>query len=46
MPTTVILDRDHVVCWIDVHPDYTTRSEADEILAALNSGLSGSFSGA
>jgi peroxiredoxin len=35
MPTTVILDASLVVRWIDVHPDYTTRSEADEILAAL-----------
>jgi hypothetical protein len=26
---------DHVVGWIDVHPDYTTRSEPAEIIAAL-----------
>jgi peroxiredoxin len=37
MPTTVIVDNDHVVCWIDVHPDYTTRSEPDQILAAVDS---------
>jgi peroxiredoxin len=36
MPTTVIVDADHVVRWVDVHPDYTTRSEPDEILAALD----------
>jgi hypothetical protein len=36
MPTTIILDADHVVCWRDVHPDYTTRSEPDQILAALD----------
>ncbi|HEY3843933.1 MAG TPA: peroxiredoxin-like family protein [Acidimicrobiales bacterium] len=36
MPTTVIVDADHVVSWIDVHPDYTTRSEPGEILAALD----------
>jgi peroxiredoxin len=35
MPTTVIVDQDHVVRWIDVHPDYTTRSEPAEIIAAL-----------
>ncbi len=35
MPTTVILDGEHAVRWIDVHPDYTTRSEPTEILAAL-----------
>jgi peroxiredoxin len=39
MPTTVILDADRTVRWIDVHPDYTTRSEPGEILAALD-GLS------
>lgn len=36
MPTTLIVDRDHVVRWVDVHPDYTTRSEPEEILAALD----------
>jgi peroxiredoxin len=36
MPTTVILDGDGTVQWIDVHPDYTTRSEPAEILAALD----------
>jgi peroxiredoxin len=36
MPTTIILDGGHVLRWIDVHPDYTTRSEADDILAALD----------
>jgi hypothetical protein len=36
MPTTVILDGSHVLRWIDVHPDYTTRSEADDIVAALD----------
>jgi peroxiredoxin len=35
MPTTIIVDADHVVRWRDVHPDYTTRSEPDQILAAL-----------
>jgi peroxiredoxin len=36
MPTTVIVDADHVIRWIDVHPDYSTRSEPAEILAALD----------
>jgi len=35
MPTTIILDSGHILQWIDVHPDYTTRSEADDIVAAL-----------
>lgn len=36
MPTTVIIEGDRTVRWIDVHPDYTTRSEPAEILAALD----------
>jgi len=36
MPTTIVVDADRVVQWIDVHPDYTTRSEPAEILAALD----------
>jgi peroxiredoxin len=36
MPTTLIIDRDHRLCWIDVHPDYTTRSEPNQILEALD----------
>jgi peroxiredoxin len=36
MPTTVVLDGDHRLRWIDVHPDYTTRSESAEVLAALD----------
>jgi peroxiredoxin len=35
MPTTMIVDADHMVGWVDVHPDYTTRSEPGQILAAL-----------
>jgi peroxiredoxin len=37
MPTTLIVDRDRTVRWVDVHPDYTRRSEPEEILAALDS---------
>jgi peroxiredoxin len=36
MPTTVVVGADRVIRWIDVHPDYTTRSEPAEILAALD----------
>lgn len=36
MPTTMSIDADHVVGWVDVHPDYSTRSETGEILAALD----------
>ena len=36
MPTTMITDTDHIVGWVDVHPDYTTRSEPAQILAALD----------
>ena len=36
MPTTAILDSDHVLRWIDVHPDYSTRTEAQQILDALD----------
>ena len=36
MPTTIIVDADHVVRWIDIHPNYTTRSEPEQILAALD----------
>ncbi|MFI9389049.1 peroxiredoxin-like family protein [Kutzneria sp. NPDC052558] len=37
MPTTVVLDAEGVIRWIDVHPNYTTRSEVSDILAALDS---------
>jgi peroxiredoxin len=36
MPTTIIVDTDHVVRWIDVHPDYSTRSESAQILGAID----------
>ncbi len=34
-PAVVVVDRDHVVRFIDVHPDYTTRTEPARILEAL-----------
>jgi peroxiredoxin len=37
MPTTLIVDGGHMVRWVDLHPDYTTRSEPEEILSVLDS---------
>jgi peroxiredoxin len=36
MPTVAILDGDHVLRWIDVHPDYSTRTEPAQILGTLD----------
>lgn len=36
MPTTVIVDAHGIIRWIDVHPDYTTRTEPAEVLRALD----------
>jgi peroxiredoxin len=36
MPTTLILDCDRIVQWVDVHPDYSNRSEPAQILSALD----------
>ena len=36
MPATLILDGDHLVRWIDVHPDYSGRTEPEQILQALD----------
>jgi peroxiredoxin len=35
MPATVILDADRTVRWIDVHLDYSTRTEPGEVIGAL-----------
>ena len=40
MPTVAIVDDGLKIHWIDVHPDFTTRTEPEEIFAALD-GLSG-----
>ena len=40
MPTTVVVDAAGVIRWIDVHPDYSSRSEPAEIVAAVD-GLPG-----
>jgi peroxiredoxin len=36
MPTTVAIDADRVVRWIDVRTDYGTRPEVSDILAAID----------
>jgi peroxiredoxin len=36
MPTTIIVDAERVVRWVDVHRNYTTRSEPEQILGALD----------
>ncbi|HEY3957253.1 MAG TPA: peroxiredoxin-like family protein [Streptosporangiaceae bacterium] len=36
MPTTVIVDSAGIIRWIDVHPNYATRTEPAEILAAYD----------
>jgi peroxiredoxin len=35
MPATVLLDASHAVRWIDVHPDYSTRTEPRQVIDAL-----------
>jgi len=34
-PTVLIVDRNHVVRFVDVQPDYTSRTEVTDIIAAL-----------
>lgn len=36
MPTVLIVDPEHIVRFVDIHPDYTGRTEVSEILAALD----------
>jgi peroxiredoxin len=36
MPTVVVLDAEGILRWIDVHPDYTTRTEPSDVLAAVD----------
>ncbi len=40
MPTVALVDRDGTLVWIDVHPDYTTRTEPAEVLRAADAHLS------
>lgn len=37
LATTVVVDAAGTIRWIDVHPDYTTRSEPADIIAAVES---------
>jgi peroxiredoxin len=39
MPTTVLVDAAGIIRWIDVHPNYTTRSEPPEIIDAVQTHL-------
>lgn len=36
MPTTIVADATGRIAWIDVHPDYTERTEPEAILAAVS----------
>lgn len=36
MPATAILDASRTVRWIDVHPDYSTRTEPRQVIDALD----------
>ena len=36
MPAVAIVDAKGVIRWIDVHADYTTRTEPAEVLQALS----------
>lgn len=36
MPTVVVIDAAGTIRWIDVHPNYATRSEVPDILAAVD----------
>ena len=40
MPAVVIADAGHIVRWIDVHPDYSTRTGPAQILGLLTSSAS------
>jgi peroxiredoxin len=35
MPTVLIVDTDHIVRFVDIHADYTGRTEVSDIVAAL-----------
>jgi alkyl hydroperoxide reductase subunit AhpC len=36
MPTVIVVDASGTIRWIDVHPDHTTRTEPQQILAAVD----------
>ncbi len=39
MPTVIIVDAAGIIRWIDVHRDYTTRTEPEQVLQALADGV-------
>jgi peroxiredoxin len=39
MPTVVVVDAEGIIRWIDVHPNYSTRSEPEDILAAVTAAI-------
>lgn len=39
MPTAVLVDAEHRIRWIDIHPDHTTRTDPADILAAVDTWL-------
>jgi peroxiredoxin len=39
LATVVLVSPENRIAWIDVHPDYTTRSEVSDILAAVDFSL-------
>jgi peroxiredoxin len=39
MPTVIVVDASGIIRWIDVHVDYTTRTEPDRVLQAVAQAL-------
>ena len=39
LPTVVLVGGENSIAWIDVHPDYTTRSEVSAILTAVDASI-------
>jgi hypothetical protein len=46
MPTVALIDAEGVLVWIDVHPDYTTRTESVQVLDAVHEYIVGAQSDA
>ncbi len=43
MPTVIIVDADGVIRWIDVHRDYTSRTEPAQVMQAITQATGGPF---
>jgi peroxiredoxin len=41
MPTVALIDSHGILLWIDVHPDYTTRTEPAQVLDAVREHVAG-----